>query len=45
MVLLIIIPFLNGYFTGNMPYFQTNLYIYIYITIINYGLCSYIAHS
>ena len=24
MVLLIIIPFLNGYFIGNIPYFQTN---------------------
>ena len=24
MVLLIIIPFLNGYFMGNIPYFQTN---------------------
>ena len=43
MVLLIIIPFLNGYFIGNIPYFQTNphsyktyraWYIYIYITII-----------
>ena len=27
MVLLIIIPFLNGYFIGNIPYFQTNPYI------------------
>ena len=27
MVLLIIIPFLNGYFIGNITYFQTNLYI------------------
>ena len=26
MVLLIIIPFLNGYFIGNIPYFQTNPY-------------------
>ena len=26
MVLLIIIPFLNGYFIGNVPYFQTNPY-------------------
>ena len=26
MVLLIIIPFLNGYFIGNIPYFQTNSY-------------------
>ena len=26
MVLLIIIPFLNGYFIGNIPYFQTNTY-------------------
>ena len=24
MVLLIIVPFLNGYFIGNIPYFQTN---------------------
>ena len=24
MVLLIIIPFLNGYFIGGIPYFQTN---------------------
>ena len=31
MVLLIIIPFLNGYFIGNIPYFQTNPYIYIYM--------------
>ena len=30
MVLLIIIPFLNGYFIGNIPYFQTNPYdVYI----------------
>ena len=29
MVLLIIIPFLNGYFIGNIPYFQTNPYIAI----------------
>ena len=28
MVLLIIIPFLNGYFIGNIPYFQTNPLIY-----------------
>ena len=27
MVLLIIIPFLNGYFIGNIPYFQTNPYV------------------
>ena len=27
MVLLIIIPFLNGYFIGGIPYFQTNPYI------------------
>ena len=27
---MIIIPFLNGYFIGNIPYFQTNPYIYIY---------------
>ena len=27
MVLLIIIPCLNGYFIGNIPYFQTNLYV------------------
>ena len=26
MVLLIIIPFLNGYFIGNISYFQTNPY-------------------
>ena len=26
MVLLIIIPFLNGYFIGNIPYFQTHPY-------------------
>ena len=26
MVLLIIIPFLNGYFIGNIPYFQTHFY-------------------
>ena len=26
MVLLIIIPFFNGYFIGNIPYFQTNPY-------------------
>ena len=26
MVLLIMIPFLNGYFIGNIPYFQTNPY-------------------
>ena len=31
MVLLIIIPMKNGYFIGNIPYFQTNPYIYIYI--------------
>ena len=29
MVLLIIIPFWNGYFIGNMPYFQTNPYSYL----------------
>ena len=28
MVLLIIIPFLNGYFIGNIPYFQTNPYFF-----------------
>ena len=28
MVLLIIIPFLNGYFIGNIPYFQTNPYVH-----------------
>ena len=22
------IPFLNGYFIGNIPYFQTNPYVY-----------------
>ena len=26
MVLLIIIPMKNGYFIGNIPYFQTNLF-------------------
>jgi hypothetical protein len=26
MVLLIIIPIINGYFIGNIPYFQTNPY-------------------
>ena len=30
MVLLIIIPFLNGYFIGNIPYFQTNPYVRIF---------------
>ena len=39
MVLLIIIPFLNGYFIGNIPYFQTNPYIYIYIYIC---VCVYV---
>ena len=29
MVLLIIIPIKNGYFIGNIPYFQTNPYIFI----------------
>ena len=33
MFLLIIIPFLNGYFIGNIPYFQTNLYLSITIPI------------
>ena len=32
MVLLIIIPFLNGYFIGNIAYFQTKPF---YIIIIN----------
>ena len=27
MVLLIIIPMKNGYFIGNIPYFQTNPYL------------------
>ena len=33
MVLLIIIPMKNGYFIGNIPYFQTNPIIHIYIYI------------
>ena len=28
MVLLMIIPFLNGYFIGNIPYFQSNPWIF-----------------
>ena len=34
MVLLIIIPMKNGYFIGNIPYFQTNPYIYIYTLLL-----------
>ena len=32
MVLLIIIPFLNGYFIGGIPYFQTNPTAVCYIS-------------
>ena len=48
MVLLIIIPFLNGYFIGNIPYFQTNpcceydmvLYMMLYVMI--YDVMAYV---
>ena len=41
MVLLIIIPFLNCYFIGNIPYFQTNPYGRY---IRNYGISDIILH-
>ena len=31
MVLMIIIPFLNGYFIGNIAYFQTSPCVYLYL--------------
>ena len=31
MVFMIIIPFLNGYFIGNIPYFQTNPFMGYFI--------------
>ena len=35
MVLLIIIPFLNGYFIGNIPYFQTNPFLFLILFFLN----------
>jgi hypothetical protein len=38
MVLLIIIPFLNGYFIGNIPYFQTNPNLTLHVPTIIHGV-------
>ena len=42
MVLLIIIPFLNGYLFGNIPYFQTNPYRLV-VKLSSHGSCQRIS--